>query len=161
MAKLIWAMIVSGVVLIAYPFFVRQPKYDESFSEAAIDALEYPVAVRVLTLIPTPSSAKLQEYWPGVAVQREFSTPKGWSIALAPVLKHATKPPTDAKAKGTPEYVIRFEGRAETVDLVWDKDSETIWFQERGKLRPFFAKTVPSKNEWLGILRPITATQRN
>ncbi|MBL8059279.1 MAG: hypothetical protein JNK63_01020 [Chthonomonas sp.] len=158
MVKLFWAMIVSGAVLVAYPFFVKPPKYDPSFTEPAIDALEYPTQVRVLVLVPEGSGKQaLQTYWPGVAVYREFSTPKGWGDGLKPMLKEAVKPGAVQNAHGQPDYVIRFEGRSATVDLVWDKDSSALWFQERGAIKPFFVKQVTNKSDLLAVLRPVTS----
>ncbi|MCC7101865.1 MAG: hypothetical protein IT206_02160 [Fimbriimonadaceae bacterium] len=161
MAKLFWAMIISGVGLIAYPFFVKPPKYDPSFSEAAIDALEYPNQVRVLVLQPANSKGDLQAYWPGVSVFREYSTPKGWATVLEPILKEAVKPGAMVNASGSPDYVIRYEGRSATLDLVWDKDSGAMWFQERGAIKPFFVKLVGDEYSLRAILRPVTLSQRN
>lgn len=158
MVKLFWAMIVSGIALVSYPFFVKPAKYDPSFTEPAIDALEYPSQVRVLVLVPEgKGKQELQTYWPGVAVYREFSTPKGWGDNLEVMLKEAVKPGAVQDAHGQPDYVIRFEGRSATVDLVWDKESGSLWFQERGALKPFFVKQVEAKSDLLAILRPITS----
>lgn len=150
MIKLFWSMILCGAVLLAYPHFTKKPVFHESFRPAAIDALEYPQTVLLVKLAPNQDGKNLQAYGSNAKVVREYSVPAGWELGFKPILLKATnrthgEPPADRK--NVPDYVIRYIGRSETVDIIVDVQTGSLWFQERGSFRPFFSKVVGSQRQ--------------
>jgi len=143
MLKLFWAMILAGSAFVAYPHLTHKEKFHESFSEIAIDTMEYPRAVKILPLEPNTDSGSLYAYHFGTKVTREYAAPPGWTkgfqSAITP-LHNLSADSAEQEKYPKPDFVVRFEGRMGTVDVIVCSKSNRLWYLERGRLRPFYSR---------------------
>ncbi len=150
MMKLIWSMIIAGAALLAYPYLTKDPVYHPSFPEAAVDAVEYPQNVKILLLKPNQDRSSLQAYSYNTVVSREYNVPVGWTADFKPTLLRYTNSKRNEKvapAEGEPDMVVRYVGRATTVDLVISSKTGSMWFLERGKVRPFYSRSFSAERK--------------
>ncbi len=144
MLKLFWAMILAGSAFVAYPHLTHKEKFHESFSEIAIDSLEYPRAVKVLPLEPSKDSGSLQAYLFGTVVTREYTAPPGWAKGFQGAtepLQNSASDSAPQEKDPKPQFVVRFEGRMGTVDVIVCSKTNRLWYLERGRLRPFYSRS--------------------
>lgn len=142
--KVAYCLVASGAALIAYPYLTKAPEYHSAFDAAAVDALERPQNVKVLTLGRQRSEKGLQNYLFKTEVTRQYNAPSGFAKQFDQALRPLKNRKSNQQAKVSqpmPEYVVRFEGRSATIDVIVSVKHDSIWFVRQGSLRPFYSRS--------------------
>jgi hypothetical protein len=141
--RFIWFLVLIGIALLVYPFFLRIQTISDKFSPKQIEALQRPTRVQQFALIYSndPKAGERGVFGARVSSLKDLDPDqikkiRRLAIALAKGKDHGT--PSDTKPQ--PQVGIRFTGPDATVDLIIDVRTTSVWFADRESVRPFFGR---------------------